>query len=192
MNDSSETKITDELTVLASKLPAGVSPDRDLWPGIEQAIAHPATRQRTFWNSAWAQAAAVVLLVAGSSGVTYIAMTDDGRQAPEIIYASNVFESVSGDFGQQYTLGNEYLDAHRQLQSDLEVKLDALPADTREDVVNNLNTIRVAIKDINKALKLEPENIFLQELLLGTYHDEMSLMKQVDSIANAAMRRDDI
>ena len=192
MNDSDETRMEDELTALAGTLPAGVSPDRDLWPGIEQAIAHPAPRERTPWNSTWAQAAAVVLLVAGSSGVTYFAVKDDGQQAPEVIYADNVFESVSGDFGQQYTLGNEYLDAHRQMQSGLEKKLNSLSPDTRDAVVNNLNTIRAAIKELNNALAVEPDNTLLQELLLSTYHDEMALMKHVDGIANSAMRRDDI
>ena len=93
MNNDEETRIEDELTALAGTLPAGVSPDRDLWPGIEQAIAHPAPRERTLWNSTWAQAAAVVLLVGGSSGVTYLAVNGGGQQAPEVIYADNVFEA---------------------------------------------------------------------------------------------------
>lgn len=192
MNNDEETRIEDELTALAGTLPAGVSPDRDLWPGIEQAIAHPAPRERTLWNSTWAQAAAVVLLVGGSSGVTYLAVNGGGQQAPEVIYADNVFESVSGDFGQQYTLGNEYLDAHRRMQSGLERKLNSLSPDTRDAVVKNLNAIRVAIKDLNNALAVEPDNTLLQELLLSTYHDEMALMKHVDGIANSAMRRNDI
>ena len=192
MNNDEETRIEDELTALAGTLPAGVSPDRDLWPGIEQAIVHPAPRERTPWNSTWAQAAAVVLLVAGSSGVTYFSVKDGGQQAPEVIYADNVFESVSGDFGQQFTLGNEYLDAHRRMQSGLERKLNSLSPDTRDAVVKNLNAIRVAIKDLNNALAVEPDNTLLQELLLSTYHDEMALMKHVDGIANSAMRRNDI
>lgn len=192
MNNGDETRMEDELTALAGTMPAGVSPERDLWPGIEQEIARPASHERTFWNSTWAQAAAIVLLVGGSSGVTYLTVKSDGQRAPEVIYADNVFESVSGDFGQQYTLGNEYLDAHRQMQSGLEQKLSSLSPDSRDEVVKNLNTIRVAIKDLNKALAVEPDNILLQELLLSTYHDEMSLMKQVDGIANSAMRRDDI
>ena len=192
MNNDEETRIEDELTALAGTLPAGVSPDRDLWPGIEQAIAHPAPRERTLWNSTWAQAAAVVLLVGGSSGVTYLAVNGGGQQAPEVIYADNVFESVSGDFGQQFTLGNEYLDAHRRMQSGLEQKLNSLSPDTRDAVVKNLNAIRVAIKDLNNALAVEPDNTLLQELLLSTYHDEMALMKHVDGIANSAMRRNDI
>jgi len=192
MNNGDENRFDDELTGLAAKLPDGVSPGRDLWPEIAEAIAPPAKHDVTLWNSGWAQAAAIVLLVAGSSSVTYFAVKDDGRAAPEIIHSGNVFEAVSGDFGQQYTLGNEYLDARSQLAGGLELKLSSLSPETRQAVVKNLNSIRVAIQDLNKALEVEPDNVLLQELLLSTYHDEMSLMRKVDGIANSAMRRDDI
>lgn len=192
MNTGDETRFDDELTELAAKLPAAVSPDRDLWPGIEQAIARPARRGAGIWNTPWAQAAAVVLLVAGSSGITYVAVRDGGPPAVEIIYTDNLFESVSGDFGQQYTLGNEYLDARSQLEDNLQEKLNSLSPEARGEVVKSLNTIRVAISDINQALAAEPDSILLQELLLSSYHDELSLMKKVDGIANSAMRRDDI
>ena len=110
----------------------------------------------------------------------------------EIIYTDNLFESVSGDFGQQYTLGNEYLDARSQLEDNIEEKLNSLSPEARGDVVKSLKTIRVAISDINQALAAEPDSMLLQELLLSSYHDELSLMKKVDGIANSAMRRDDI
>lgn len=192
MNNGDETRFDEELTELAARLPAGVSPNRDLWPGIERAISQPAKREGTIWNTPWAQAAAIVLLIAGSSGVTYLAVKDGGTGGPEIVYSDNIFESVSGDFGQQYTLGNEYLDARSQLEGSLDEKLNSLSPDARSEVVKNLNTIRIAINDINRALAEEPDNILLKELLLSSYHDEMSLMKKVDGIANSAMRRDDI
>jgi hypothetical protein len=84
------------------------------------------------------------------------------------------------------------MDARSQLESNFEGKLNALSPDARSDVVQNLNTIRLAIRDINQALAAEPDNTLLQELLLSSYHDEMSLMKKIDGIANSAIRRDDI
>ena len=105
---------------------------------------------------------------------------------------NNIFETVSGDFGATYSLGNEYLDARTQLEGNLETKLDALAPDARDEVIKNLNTIRRAINDINQALAEQPDNVLLQKLLLSTYHEEMNLMIKVDGIANSAMRRDDI
>ena len=60
----------DKLIAEASKLSTEISPDRDLWPGIEQAIKVP---QRSRWTPRLAQAAAVVLLVGASSMVTWMA-----------------------------------------------------------------------------------------------------------------------
>jgi hypothetical protein len=192
MNNSDETKFDEELTRLAATLPTEVSPDRDLWPAIERAISAPAERATTIWNTPWAQAAALVLLVAGSSGITYVAVRDDAPVSSVVIDSTNIFATVSGDFGRKYTLGNEYLDAHSELQNELDEKLQFLSPEARDDVINNLDTIRAAIKDINQALAAEPDNILLQELLLSAYHGEISLMKKVDGIANSAMRRNDI
>jgi len=154
-----------ELEALASELPREVRPEHDLWPGIEQAILKPATAERSSWNNVWAQAAAVVLLVAGSSGLTYLAVKSGG---------------------------NKYLDAREQLEVGFVDKMDTLLPETRDIVVANLNTIRLAINEINEALAEEPDNILLQDLLLSNYHEEMSLMIRVDGIANSAMRRNDM
>lgn len=184
------------LMSLAAALPEEVAPERDLWPGIEQAISQPARPRRSAWNSVWAQAAAVVVLVGGSSGITYLAVKDDGfRDIPSATGAADVFgdlEPVSGAFGGRYTLGNDYLDARTQLEGSLKQKIGMLTPEARAAVVENLQTIRLAIKDLNNALAKEPDNVLLQELLLSTYHEEMALMRRVDGIANSAMRRDDI
>ncbi len=193
MNNGDDKKFDDELMAIAASLPTDITPERDLWPGIEQAIARPVRPADGVWNTVWAQAAAIVLLVAGSSGITYFAVKGDGGyRGPQIISSDNLFESVSGDFGQQFTLGNDYLEARNELEGGLEDKLESLSPDAREDVIKNLNTIRVAIKEINESLAREPGNTLLQELLLSTYHEEMSLMVKVDGIANTAMRREDI
>ena len=192
MNNDDDRKADDELMAMAASLQPGVTPGRDLWPGIEQAILRPAKPARA-WNTVWAQAAAVVLLIAGSSGITWLAVKGDvDYRGPLVISSDNLFEPVSGEFGRQFTLGNDYLEARNRLEGGLEEKLESLSPEAREVVVTNLNTIRVAIKDINNSLAEEPGNTLLQELLLSTYHEEMSLMIKVDGIANTAMRREDI
>ena len=186
----------DDIQALAAKLPQQVKPQRDLWPDIEQAIQTP---QRSRWNTVWAQAAAVVLLVAGSSGLTYLTMQDgtpvETTAQPVVQTAVDVerlFQPVSGEFGVGYSLGADYIEAHRALERSVLTKLDTLPPETAGDVIKNLNTIRSAINDINEALAQEPDNALLQELLLNTYHEEMSLMRKVNGLGNSSMRRDDI
>lgn len=193
MNRNDDNKFDDELMAQAAKLAAPVQPERDLWPEIEQAISEPVRPNRSVWNSVWAQAAAVVLLVGGSSGITYMAVSDGGDSATPVGGTQTlIFEPVSGSFGSQYNLGPDYQDARRDLATKLEEELESLSPDTRQDVQANLETIRQAIRDINLALAEEPDNVMLQEMLLDMYRDELSLMNRVDWITRTAMRRDDI
>jgi hypothetical protein len=194
MNERDDNATDVELMAKAAKLSTSVTPERDLWPGIEQAIAAPPRRERSMWNTLWAQAAAIVLLVGGSSGLTYLAITADedatvpGVPSPQAL----TFEPVAGSFGSQYNLGPDYLDARRVVSDNLDEQLARLSPEAREAVQRNMAAIREAIEDINLALAEDPDNVLLQELLIDTYQHELALMRQVDGISNSAMYREDI
>lgn len=196
MNESNENRIPDEgdeLIRAARKLDRGIAPGRDLWPGIEQAIAAPVRRGRSHWNGNFLQAAAVLLLVGGSSGITWLAMTDNSQPAPENGQTEPLqFEPVSGSFGSRYHLGPEFMEARNNLASKLDAGLARLSPETRTAVTKNIADIRTAISEINQALAEEPDNALLQDLLLRAYRDELSLMRKIDGLANSAMHRTDI
>ena len=61
----------DKLAAAAKRLATEISPERDLWPGIAEAIHTP---RRSRWTPMFAQAAAIVLLIGASSAVTYVAV----------------------------------------------------------------------------------------------------------------------
>ena len=84
------------------------------------------------------------------------------------------------------------MDARQDLAGSLDEKLAALPDETRQEVMANLETIRKAIDEINRALAEQPDNVLLQELLRDSYREELDLMIKVDGVASAAMRRGDI
>ena len=197
MNGKDDKTFDDELMAAAAALNKEVPPARDLWPEIEQAITEPVAPSRSPWGNIWAQAAAVLLLVGGSSGVTYMAMSGDTSPTPTE-YASNAplqdleFQPVSSSFGSLYYLGPEYQDARRSLSSRVDEELARLPAEDRELVEHNMQVIRTAIDDINKALAEEPDNALLQKILIRTYREELDLMMKVEGITSAAMRRGDI
>lgn len=182
MNDERD----DKLIVAAGSLSTEISPDRDLWPGIAKAIAEP---QRARWTPMLAQAAAVVLLIGASSGVTYWAVKDQ-RYTVEIVPTELVFEQAS--FGSGHALGVEYQEARGDLAAQLDKELARLSPENRREVELNLSIIRVAIAQINDALKEEPDNALLQELLLRTYREELALMQRVGGLTQYVMSRKDM
>jgi hypothetical protein len=194
-NDPSTDKSGNEaLMAAAAALPKEIKPGRDLWPGIEQALAskQPRIEPRT-WQGLFAQAAAVILLVGASSGLTYLAVTDGGSQvSPVVTDVERVFEPVSGSFGSRYNLGPDFLDARNVLAARLEGEMEKLSPESRAAVQKSLDAIHEAIVEINKALAEAPDNVLLQNLLLRTYHEELALMQQVGGISNSAMNRSDI
>ena len=183
MNDSDR---NDELIAAASKLSTEVSPARDLWPGVAEVINAP---QRSYWTPRFAQAAAVLLLVGASSGLTWLATKDQVRII-EVPQPGLVFEQAS--FGGRYALGVEYQEAHRDLAAQLDEELERLSPQAREEVRLNLAMIRGAIGQINEALAKEPDNALLQELLLQTYREELALMQRVGGLTQYVMSRRDI
>lgn len=187
----------DELAALARQLPAGIAPRRDLWPGIEAAIAGGENRRRGGWGPGWnkllAQAAAVVLLVGGSSGITWLVATSTTDVAPPSGATRQLAtQPVSTGFADNYELGAEFMDARESLASRLEDELDRLPPQTRSEVRQNIVRIRAAIHEIKLALAEQPDNALLQELLVSMYREELTVMRRVEGLASSSMRRTDI
>ena len=176
----------DKLMQAAGRLSAEISPERDLWPGISEAIEKPAPRR---WAPLLAQAAAVVMLVGTSSTITYMIMKDGGP-TPVIASPDMLFEQAS--FANRYTLGPGFQDARDALVADLDFELRRLSPESRQDIETNLSLIHRAIFDINKALENEPEDLFLQERLLRTYREELMLLRRVGRLTRNVMLRNDI
>ena len=176
----------DKLDRTARQLATEISPERDLWPGIAEAITTP---KRSRWTPMLAQAAAVVLLVGMSSAVTYIVTKDSSGPvvsvAPEL-----VFEQAA--FGGNYHLGPGFQDARNSLRDDLDIELARLSDESRDDVQANLDLIHQVIIDINKALEQEPDNVLLQQKLLQAYREELTLLRRVGGLTRDVMRRNDI
>lgn len=183
----------DKMTMAAKGLATEIAPSRDLWPGIEAAIQAPATTapRQTPW---YAQAAAVLLLVGASSMVTYsVVKYDDGSPTTpvvKVVPTNMTFERAA--FGNDHTLDSVYGRAAGNVEASLDREMQNLSAEAREDVKRNLAVIRQAIEDISRALEKEPNNEFLQELLVQAYSNELALMNRVGNMAHRVMARKDI
>lgn len=176
----------DKLMQSAGELATAISPDRDLWPGIEQAIKRP---QKSRWTPILAQAAAVVLLVGASSMVTYTLV----KQEPQVIEVTRPnLAAERAAFNNRTFLGEEYRLAHGSVYARLNRELDRLSPEARADVERNLAVIRQAIADINQALAQEPDSELLQELLAKAYREEVAMMQRVGTLAQQVVPRSDI
>jgi hypothetical protein len=181
----------DKMTMAASQLATEIAPSRDLWPDIEDAIKAPRAPRQIPW---YAQAAAVFLLVGASSMVTYSVLKYDEANTPQtvvqVVPTNLTFERAA--FGGDHTLESVYGRAAGGVESNLDRELANLSPEAREDVMRNLAVIRQAITDISQALEKEPNNAFLQELLVEAYRSELNLMNRVGGMTRRVMARKDI
>lgn len=176
----------DNIDSAAGKLAQGIRPQRDLWPEIEASITDRQARARTsaVRMPMFAQAAAVVLLVGASSGLTYFLVKDDVPVAPVEYQVDRVFDLAA--YGEDYQLARD------SLVLELDRELERLSPEAQEDVRRNLEVIRKAMTDISTALNSDPDNPLLQQLLLDTYRDELKVMHQVNGLARNVRSRNDI
>lgn len=176
----------DKLIATASELSAEISPERDLWPGIAEAIARPTGARRM---PMLAQAAAVVLLIGASSGVTYLAVKEE-PQVIQVAMQDLRFEQTA--FGAEYTLGSIYRSAQGDYRAQLDQQLERLSPEARAEVEKNLMLIKAAIAEINQALEQNPDSVLLQELLVNSYREQHAMLRRVESLTRHVMARKDI
>ena len=189
---SSEDRQDDTFVQDARLLATEIAPERDLWPGIEAAIREPTPARRS--STPWlAQAAAVLLLAGGSSGLTWFVMQQDAGVVNGTAATNTVeLDAEFASFGDNYSLSPSYSDAHTNLAAELDFELERLPPEARTAVEDNLAIIRDAIREINAELSKDPDNRLLQELLLQSYRDELAVMRDVGELTRDVMSRNDI
>ena len=197
MSESNKTG-RDPLDEALASLPEDVAPQRDLWPQIraeieKTPIAAPASRVQ----SNWFRLAAAVLLVLGTSFVTFYVtrqsmQTQIARTAPESLPTPQVSgQPASFSFGTQ-RLGAGYTNARAELDKRFQERLAALPPAARAKVETNLADLRRAAAEISATLAENPSDPLLQDLLMSTYQSELQLLANVSDLPSAGSMRTDL
>jgi hypothetical protein len=173
-----------------AQLPEAIPPARDLWPAIESRLeardgiaagdgaggAVPAGRGSI---RRWQAAAAAVLLMAGASGVTFLATRAHYAPGAPALAAAGT-GPVSAEL-----LPVDYHMARGELLAVLEASLERLDPASRRSVTRNLAEIRAALTAIERALAEAPDNAALQHLFVSTSRRELSLLQSVQRLAGA-------
>jgi hypothetical protein len=132
----------DKLTAAARQLATEIRPQRDLWPDIELAITDTAP-QSSRWTPMFAQAAAIVLLIGASSGLTYLAVKDDQPVVIPQPVPEYTFERAA--FGSNYTLGSDYLDTRADVVARFEQEFERLSPEQRQDVMRKVGGVTQSV-----------------------------------------------
>ncbi len=177
----------DKLSKAASRLATEISPEHDLWPGVEEAINKP---KRSRWTPMLAQAAAIVLIVGVSSLLTYVVVKYDNPVVVQGAPSNLTFERTA--FGAGYTFASVYSRAGGDVEARFNRELARLSPEARKDVELSLTVVREAIGDIAQALEQDPNHAFLQKLLVEAYSNELALMNRVGQMTQRVMARKDI
>lgn len=198
MNEFNKTR-RDPLDEALASLPKDVAPQGDLWPQIraeieKTPIAAPSHASRVQAN--WFRLAAAILLVVGTSFVTYYvtreSMQTQIAQAPQAVPAPQVIgQPASFSFGSQ-RLGAGYTNARAELDKRFQERLALLPPAARAKVENNLADLRRAAAEISTTLAENPSDPLLQDLLMSTYQSELQLLADVSELPTAGSMRTDL
>lgn len=178
----------------AARLPLDITPQRDLWPGIEARISsEQSAPMRRKWRVGGALAAAVALVALSSLTTLWLAQQGSDVELSQVVPpAAETRAEPLAAFGPDHELGPRYRRARNQLTVDLDARMQALPPATREVVEQNLQQIRRAVTEINQALAEDPGNALLQQLLMATYQDELAVLTEMNRIARSLPTRTEI
>lgn len=183
----------------ASTLPE-LAPSRDLWEGIAARIEAPVIELKTRQAPAtprrhWQMVAAAVVLMAVSSGVTYVLTGDGGRLTGDVQSASTSTGEPAapgvvtpkrprpggspvlvGDFSAPEIIYDQEI---TRLRTILDQRRGDLDSTTVKTVEKSLQAIDQAIIDARAALTGDASNAFLNEQLNRALEKKLGLLRRV-------------
>lgn len=144
-----------------------IEPSRDLWPGIERRIAeYPQRREgeRRFDWMPWGVAASLVLATAAF----VISVIPGDPFTPELVSMDRSIDQMQA----------EYLRVRNPLVQEFTETNRNLDPETMEDLYRNIEIMEQARREIEEAVRQNPENRRLVEMLMDIHEQELELLKR--------------
>lgn len=154
-----------------SALSRSVEPEADLWPGIRSRLA-PRRGMGTARVTlpGWLLAAAAVLLIAVSSGVTAMLMRPLRPSAPLPVAAISPLEA-------------QYASAASELSAELGRAHTRLAPATLAIIERNLAVIDSALAESRRALAGDPGNTALTRLVIAVWQQKMDFLRRATALS---------
>lgn len=192
-----------ELMKEVEALPRSIDPPADAWAKIRAEIEatggerhgddaielQPKRSARiAFWQRPMFLAAAALLLVAGSSAVTAIALNRRGapsiaRPVPTRMAVGTDRNTGPASLAQFTVVESDYLRAVNDLSATLESEEDALSPETIAKLRESIKVIDAAILEARNALAADPANRTLIQMLANSYEQKVDLLKRTTEMA---------
>lgn len=165
-------------------LPREIQPPVDLWPQIGARLGGREARRRPQrWpprgdHRVWL-AAAAVLLIAMSSSVTMLLLSEGRLASPGPLPATASGGGAPAGSPLATPVSDPYDRLDRELAARFAEQREKLQPETIEKVERNLRIIDEAIGEIRQAMADDPHNEALQQLLKASYSQKQALLYQV-------------
>lgn len=185
-----EAKLRDLMNEV-SALPTSIDPPADSWSKIRAEITKTDLSDKSrirYWQQPMFLAAAALLLVAGSSAVTAVAIS---RRSPvsheaqrQVALAADTNTGPSS-LAQFTVVENDYLRAVNDLSATLESEQDSLSPETISTLRASIKVIDAAILEARNALAADPANKTLIQMLAKSYEQKVDLLKRTTEMARS-------
>jgi hypothetical protein len=151
-------------------LPQELAPARDLWPDISARLEP----RRRSWAVPASLAAGFLLAAVG----VLIGMQLREARSP----VAPVAQANQGSLIRAALLANPAYESRRDaLLKDLPARLERLPPESRQRVVDSLKAVQSAMQSLEAELGKDGSNALLQELFIGACQEEMRVLTAVDA-----------
>lgn len=166
----------------AAALPRETAPARELWPGIAERLRPPVLafpKRSTSFQPLTLAAAAAVLIVLSSAVTWRVARRPLAPVASRFVTAPTATLVELTPAADLLDAEREYASATSDLLAALEARRDSLSPEAASAVALNMRVIDDALKGLREALRGQPGNPDLTQLLASTHKRKLEALRRV-------------
>lgn len=181
-----------DLAARTAQLPREIDPPEEAWSAIRAAMESPGPAHTgkpvgtAIWQHPAFLAAAALLLVAGSSAITAVAIGERQRTGSDsMAIAPRAAAGTPATLAEFTALENDYIGTANRLSAMLESEQVELSPVTLERVKESLRVIDAAILEARRALAEDPGNSQLVEMLKATYGQKIDFLRRTTEMGRS-------